>query len=784
MNKIRDFSWSSAVVSGTKAASIHLPQDLFHPPQSTIKNVPLVSRLAGYRYFRAGVKLRMTVNATLFHSGKLMFTWMPHYRSGMTIDATKNSTMYQAANNRPIILDVPSNSSLVMDIPWITPFQWIDLDRYVANAGTWDDYIGLVDIWVLHPLTNASASSPSPSIVNVTIEAAFTDAEVAAFMPTTYISPTAANDLATCQMEVIEKSAKGIVSGVSQLGSHIAHTVASIPVLAEAASKTLVHTVDGLGLNKPTGVASAQPVNLSLAPDFSFGEGLDYSSKLSMVPSAVVATDPSLYSEGEDMMDIYKIARTPSLRYTFTVTSASAVGAIVHTECCDPMYCSPEATEEGLFAPTYVSWVSLPFTYYSGGLKWFLMITAPKTVTAKLRLSWTPSEVNDVDQFALLGGEFPSRIIDITGSTQTEFTTPFMSPYTVLPVTTFQRDTNPVYSNYLNSGFWQLSILNPVTGSTSATSVIHIAIWKAAAEDYRLYKPREIMDHFVSLSSKEKDLTEYSDDDDDATVQCDVWNFYKKQFMPIVPVNFVTHEKICSGESVSNLRTLMHRYVFIDSKNATASSAQKFDTVPFPGYHPDGVPNQHWYWLQLFYFWRGSLRFKLLFKQSTSLALPNNSCGIGRVVLQTTNTPVAVETDTPWNTFNGATVYHTDYRPSVEFEIPWYYQTLFATVLPFDSPNSPVPPDDRLSVPGFTHYRVQNNGTTLQTSPSFDMYMSVGDDFSMGFLSAPPLVQQVAMNKIKVTTTLRDSNSQNRNLHSKELRVKTRNPKRGTKTHQ
>jgi hypothetical protein len=782
MNKILDFSWSTAAVGGTKAATLTLPQDLFHPVGSTLVNVPLISRMAGYRYFRAGVKLRITVNATLFHSGKLMFTWMPFYRQGVGIDEVKNTSIYQASNNRPMILDVPSNSSLVMDIPWITPYQWIDLLRYVSLAGKWDAFIGSVDIWILHPLRNSSASAPSPSVVNVTVEAAFTDAEVSGFDPKQYL-PLTADDFATCQMETIEKSAKGVVAGVRKDAQHVTHKISSIPIVGEALSKTLTTIVDSLGLDKPTSITAPQFVNHQLVPDFATGEGIDMSVPLSLDPMNRVATDPKLYSQGKELMDIYEIARTPSLIRILTFTSASATGAILHTECCDPMYCSPEFEEDGLFAPTYIAYVSYPFTYYTGGLKFFLQFTAPKTVTAKFRLSWTPTELTDTAQFELLGGEFPSRIIDITGSTQTEFTIPFFSPYSALPVTTFQRDTNPVFSNRKNNGFWQLTVLNPITGSTSATAVVDCAVWKAAAEDYRLFKPREITYHLTG--DKERTLresTEVTEDDsedgDFATVQCDVWNYFTKQFTPIVPASYVTHEKVTEGEAYSNIRTLLHRFSFWQGENSSNTQTRRYPLQPLPGI-VDGSPNMLHYFAQLYYFWRGSLRFKILYKQGPATT---GFFGAGRVLLSTDNTPFDQNIDSAYNAWNGSTVYNTEYKPCTEFAVPWFSETLFFPVFNHNSPNSPVPPDDELSVGEFSIFQTQNNGTTLQTGPSYDIFVGVGDDFSLGFLSAPPMLLETSFTKVKttintnfgkkVTTTLRPSKALKRKLHFKRVTVK------------
>lgn len=751
MNKIRFFNWSTADALGTLIATIRVPEDLFEPPQLGKKNEPLLGRLSGFRYFRAGVKLRITVNCTMFHSGKLMFTWMPYYSSDASAYKYKTHTMFQAACNRPMILDVPSSSTLTMDIPWINPNSWIDLHRY-ADATLrphWASYIASVQMWVLHPLQNASASAPNPSKVNVSIEAAFTDSEVAGFMPLAYLSPcNPALDLrATNQgFEEVDKTIKGVVAGVSELKNHVQEIISSVPIVGGALSETVGTLMDGLGFNKPTTLSSPQRADLQLAPDMAFGDGLDNSNKLALVPTNRISTHPSIFSAKKDEMDIYEIARKPSLRFSGEFDATATAGALVHTELVDPMRCANELSLDGPFCSTFLAWITYPFTFWSGSIKYFIQFTCPKVVSAKVRLSFTPGELTSLDQLEFLGGEFPSRIIDIKGSTQTQFTIPFLSQYSALPVKSFLREDAMTHSDLGVLGFWTLSILNPIV-SGFTTGKIQFAVWIAAGEDYRLYKPRDITSNIgemalLSAAAFDDDNTDSSFEEVHAVNQGsmdsgnDIWGFFGKKFEPLVPCKFITHDKVICGESVSSLRTLMHRYTFVKSYNGL--SVPTTETVIFLGSQTatgTRLNNIHAYFLHLFYYWRGSLRFKMVAKSA--------EFGYGKAVHTYGNVPSTVTEGHPNNAFFGACIYNTAYKPAVEVEVPYYHVLPFVTCLPPNGTTTTPPRDNLVPIPRLTFTNQQNNAAgTAVVGPSYDMYFAVGDDFSAGFLSAPPIISE------------------------------------------
>lgn len=746
MNKIRFFNWSTADASGTLIATIKVPEDLFQPPQGTLKNEPLLGRLSGYRYFRSGVKLRVTVNCTAFNAGKLMFTWMPYHSTDASTYQYKSHTMYQASCNRPMILDVPASDTLEIDIPWVTPNVWLDLQRYadVALKPFWTSYIAAVQLWVLHPLQNVSASAPNPSKVNVTIEAAFTNAEVSGYMPLAYLSPVTV-DAINQSFEEVNKSARGVVAGVAQLKTHVQEALSTIPIVGGVLSETLGSVAGGFGFDKPTTVASTERVDLQLAPDMCFGEGLDNSNKLALLPTNRVATDPSIFSQKFDEMDIYRIARTPSLRFVGSLDTSSAAGSIIHTEMIDPMRVSPELSVNGPFASTFLAWITYPFTFWSGSIKYFLQFTCPKMISAKLRISYTPGELTSTSQLDFLGGEFASRIIDIKGSTQTQFTVPFLSQYAALPVKRFLRKASETHSDFNTLGFWTISVVNPIVAGTTAGK-IDFAIWIAAGEDYRLYKPRDITPNISNLAVSSSIATEDDEFEDlplavnqgsEMKSGASIWDFFGSHFEPLIPSSYILHDKLTCGENVSSLRTLMHRYTFVKAYNGNISTATT-ETVVFLGSQTATgtvLNNIHAYFLHLFYYWRGSLRFKLINKSS--------GFGYGKVVHTFGNTPVAIPEGLPNNAFFGATLYNSAYKPSCEWEMPYYHMVPFVTVLPPNGTTTVPPKDDLLVIPRITITRQQNTDAGVATGgPSFDMYFAVGDDFSAGFLSAPPIITE------------------------------------------
>jgi len=110
------------------------------------------------------------VNGTKFHQGALMISHRAHCKS------TGEQNIYsQSSNPNTIILSANSSETVGFEMPYIGPREWFNLSH--DTEGESKGYFGLVQAWVLAPLTLSSAVSTATITVSVVTQ--FVNAELA-----------------------------------------------------------------------------------------------------------------------------------------------------------------------------------------------------------------------------------------------------------------------------------------------------------------------------------------------------------------------------------------------------------------------------------------------------------------------------------------------------------------------------------------------------------------------------------------------------------------------------
>lgn len=746
--KIRSFPWASSAVPGDLLTQIPFPKALFEIQASTTPtfqvNANLVDKLSAFRYFRAKVRVSVRINATKFHYGLLCVTWLPHYYSasgGINLNFPyKNFDVFQAANNHGMLMSASDTSTLDFEIPWVTPYQYMDLLRYADTTTnpTWESFIGQVQIWVINPLRNAQASGTST--VRVSVQASFVDPVVTGMVPFKYISSCPPADFTTefepqMDQEQMDKVLKGVVAGVKENKKGIQEYISSIPIVENAISKA-VNFAETIGLDKPTTIAATERVDKQLAPDFCFGDGLDMSNMLALDPQNRVTINPRLFAETSEAMDYLAIARKPSLYTLGNFDSASVEGALVGIWPVTPSLCHKGTPD--YFSPTYLAYISSPFTFWNGSLKYMFYFSASQFSTARIRISWLPSEPTSTAPFIYGSGDFLSKVVDITGDTIAEVTIPYVNPYYALEVGHFEDEAAAALPAVAFNGYLMLHIYNsPLTVQTTGTSTIYYAGFISAGEDYMLHKPKSIYQTYDAPyktgppaeeeEPEEPEEPEPIPDQNDFVNQALVLSEeFAKQFEPLIKnVKFGVHHRIIDGDRLdSSLRTIIHRYCNLGGVSQVGTTTIIRNMYPLDGAGNTPATTDDWmnfqYFSYLFLFWRGSLRYKLLWDDGVAANVGN-----GLALLMTENQVTGYQPND--DSFNGAIPWNGDYKPSVEIQLPYYHQIAFQPLIP-----RVLDPD--VSAPRF---RVQRSNNVVEGH----WYVAAGDDFTYGVLSSPPLIR-------------------------------------------
>jgi len=143
--------WSSSDVSSTLKASYVLPNNW-------LDNF-IQQKLAYWAFMRISYKIKVVVNGTKQHYGRLLFTWLP-YGQGIS---SSYSGYYQAFTGIYYQIDACTDQPLEFIIPWTSPRESVETDQALTL-----DMVNL-SVYVSVPL-QCSEGNPAPIYVTITCE--------------------------------------------------------------------------------------------------------------------------------------------------------------------------------------------------------------------------------------------------------------------------------------------------------------------------------------------------------------------------------------------------------------------------------------------------------------------------------------------------------------------------------------------------------------------------------------------------------------------------------------
>lgn len=518
---VGNFVWVPTDAFQTTLGVISFPKDLFKPK--------ILAELSNYKYFRAGVCVKVTMSSTQFTPGSVIVSHVP------CVDAAHFATV--TANNgslfhRPCEISAMSRKPTVFIIPWTAPYEWIDL----TSPDSIKNYmIGTVWIKVLAPLYNLNGAAGN--VVNINVEAFFVEPEVAGYyggVPPVMKEKKAimqgkVRKMAEIDEEGKEKSSQGVFSGIARRVSEFAPLLSSIPFIGEAAgiaggvADVLGPLLENLGLGKPLNVATTKPTI------FSFGHSLIHMAGLDDAVRMCEDPDQTLHDGvvPDCQNNLLNIAKVPSFVRLVQWTSGANHGSLIDSV---PMVWDNTATTRRPF----VDHIKGLYRQWRGGMKFVLNFYLSSLQSAKIFVCYNPINVTmniDDDLGNVVGEE-----IDLCGDTRMEFVIPYQYETRWCPIG-------------VNPGYLQFYVVNKTNGpDPTNTNAIRCSVWKAAADDLQLA--------FFSPS-----IAAY--EPESASMQ-GIWDNFKGEFPPLAgTANGEAERGLVDDEQVNDARAFLKRYVGI-----------------------------------------------------------------------------------------------------------------------------------------------------------------------------------------------------------------------------
>lgn len=704
--KIGNFTWSSDDGIGTEVFDLDFPQALFNIPNINEKS-------ARFQFARSAVHIRIDVQGTTFHSGKLLVAFMPHGNLESNVRSP-----YQNINTAASLvcrkISCNTNVSVEFTIPYVAPSHyWNMKDAAQTVAKGW---FGRLKFFVLHPLDLSGATATETLEVSVYGDLVSPELAGPCLRPPVMLK---SKNFGAQVGEKEEKSDKSFLT-------RAAEAINNSPILA------LVKNIGGVTLmgarigslvgafDKPTSVQAPQKVIQESVSNFANSRGLDASAILSLDPNNQIGADWTAFCMDRDETLFSNYKRRPGLLTTGYFDSTSAVNTRVIDMIVDPMnvpYDFNMVNDDYTFYPTHLANLCMNHKFWRGGINYLFEFTTSKYTTCTVRLTWLPDPTYTAAISNEEAGDTVSKTFKITGDTSMGVLIPYCQQSLYQEVNTFLNAiTTPVTTYQGRNGQLILQIVNPVTsGQTVGDSRIYFAVWAAGASDFEVARPisryNEYQDATAApaeeLKSTRKIWKAQMASNEDVTQATDPVATFRSDFEPLVPCTVLDHSGISMGERTSSWIDLMKRFTYHSGGYTSVPEV----IAPFQLANGDFTPWNRF--LRLFQFVRGSLRFKVIV----------NSCSVANYVVTVSN----MLTNEDTTSFQqGVALADSRQKPIIEFQLPFYTRwTMWCADFPMEQDLMPffqIDITSSLGTPGSLNY---------------DVFIALGDDFTAGWLINP-----------------------------------------------
>jgi hypothetical protein len=712
--KVTDFTWNSTDATGVVCYQAILPELLFSIPN-------IASKLTAFRYLNTACKISFRVNGTQYLSGRLLVASLP-FQTPTTSWRNNFGTIIQGPH---VLMSANSTESVEITMPWLNPMNFRDL-----TAGPEGAYIGMIYVAVMHPLSTVSTSSATS--IKVSVFAEFVRPIVAG-MDLVGTPALGGFEKHSNISEMVGKIQKGVLEGVSSASSTVSGLLSAAGPLLDMATK-----VAPMVLDKPPNLAVTQFFTKRNASDFALVSGVQMASPVAAHANAQVSVDRGIQGEENPQPGFVEMCGRPGLCKLFSFDTTYTVGTELMTLPVRPNVSLPllvGATTYQSLPP--VCYFSQFFRFWRGGMKYLFVFSASSFTSARVRISYMPSNAVSTDPPENQAGDVPSAIVSINGDTLYELEIPYLSQtlYKEVGVPTSAS------SDISAMGRITMTLVNAVLSAPGATATIWCSVYQSAGTGFQLMMPDgwsvaiTPVWSFIAVDSDtgapgvfgNTYARGYTKIEDVVEKHSDIRAIFAKPFKPIIPATAVMEKGICSPEFVDGILELGKRFEVLGNDMLSTLSPIN------QGIAQLNYSTWHWRLVAPFLTWRGGSVWKMM--PVTTL---------GAVISPH-------EYDVTWLPTFGVSAFDVTMAGVVPFrmteDVPWaeFYTPFYDSV--FSRETQPILADQ----PALPQWAITSTatGTTLVT-----LSYAFADDFSVGVFMGTPMAVISGETDLKVEEPL------------------------------
>lgn len=758
----------------------------FYLPQVFADVAVWRSFMAAFTFMKYRPVFRIQINGNKFAAGRLIAYILP-YNTGIYFpDASKNIAGYTAFDH--VFLDASSNDSATLTAPWVMPYEWMNITNYsvrtsgrythVYNSTYFNDISHTFNLKVFNPL---QVGTGAPTTIYATV-----------FL----------------HLEDVEMCVPQVASATSQGGTH-SYITNNVTNWEKVASQTLPTNITGdtFDFNADLKVSTMDKPAYTLSPDYIVRRAVGYMShavnvdplqRMCLYPGGTSTATPKDFGTTYDEMDLNYLCGKYTYWYSTSVNTSLAPGAVIEWAPITP-FVPPvpltgvprytEASATTWFPPSsvapipLVSYVSMPFNFWGGSMKYRFDFITNNFVTMKV---WCAIIYGTACPETITTGIEPTSglgyTFEINGDNKSfEVEVPFVSdtPWKRVMRSQFvQTGTCGVGGAYDDStaydccvGQIALYVLNPLAVPAGLPTSYPVNVFIAGGKDFRL--------NFIGRANS-------------------AWIPYSQGIDPN-PGTDLSHlgqtimktDLGCMSEVYKSVKDILKRYCHVRSDVTKVAGfgtdfTQYFSQpvtynvaellIPFFTSASAVIANasnlMNWY-LALYRFYRGSLRFKILFEvfSEAELAVDMPAISVDFIPDRVDPIlPIAAKAAMGTNdeslgpgqiiTTGYQTTYNTTHHgprdigsriaPQCEFEIPYLNKNRICLIASAgsDSNVNPTQLGTGLSRGGTRTVDLMNPGTIVINYARLTnnyhvvarIFMAVGDDFRAGCQVGTPLI--------------------------------------------
>jgi len=728
---IDNLQWSSASGPFTLLATYNIPD-------VTVATRMIADKLSDFRFWRWTTVLRFVLNINRFSIGKIIAVVEP---APTLTSGNRNFQSLTALTAYPhIFMDAGTAPTAELRIP------------YVARRAAYDSLYDLNDPWatvslyVFNTLTGTTGSTIGYISTYVHCE------DISVSIPTwnqitAFGPPSALRDvmIAKSNTEPMKDSTLGALTKKVQSASTTARSVASVGkgILKDlaAAEEWIAELAPNLltfaGFSKPTNLQLTAPMIQQPCRGLSTWNGPDNSVPLCANYKNSLSVNNKIFGTTIDEMDISYVCSKPNFLETFNIADTAAPGTVLKSWPISPGF-TAQNTLTTQVNSTQLAYVTSMFKYWRGGINLKFDFVANQFYSMRIGVAYfsglrtidIPGSIA-IDEIDMV----PKVVCDLKNTMDCTFNIPWSmhTPYLQTRIAsrnstgtgfTFASLDDPNYS----LGTVVMYVINPLVHPAQVPGTIPVNVFIYADKDiefedpsFHLYGP--VSTPIPAFTDSEEYLIAMSNSTT-MNLNTEAASGLPDHSLLVEPSKISSAFAQASiGEKITSLRQITRMFSTTLDSSITATKSLTVDPAYFQLDNPGQYNCPRSRISRLYAFYKGSHRLKFAPKNVSQTTFP---LFYVTTIPSGANQPAPPDVLTPGtNPGNIGFQWFANLaqNPVLETSTPFYTKDYLGVV------------SDLIAPPrNLTRIWLLDNSTAA----NFNLYESAGDDFTFGWLKAPP----------------------------------------------